>query len=431
MPKFFNFQLLCLLFPFISLCQEYFDESFLRYEDFIYRKNIKTVQLFVEGLESSNPLIELNTSSRFVLRFDDLDSEVKEYRYSFIHCDAGWNPSTISETSFINGMGDNRIENHEISFNSFQKYIHYEILFPDENLNITKAGNYIIKIYEGSDNANLVLTRRFMVLSPKVTIAAEVKRATSLDLENISHEIDFEVIYGNYSLGNPYNDVKTIITQNNRWDNAITNLKPLFIREDRLVYDYNKENTFIAGNEFRRIDFRSFRYMTERVKDITFSNNRNHVYLLADKDRSNLRYEFDQKDFNGAYYIMVQEGDNNTTEADYAYLHFKIPYPTPLHHGNLYIFGALTDWKITREFQMQYNYERLCYEVTLYLKQGYYNYQYAFVNEGKKTADVSVLEGSHIETNNDYAIYVYNYNLSGGYDELVGYKTFNSGNILR
>ena len=66
------------------------------------------------------------------------------------------------------------------------------------------------------------------------------------------------------------------------------------------------------------------------------------------------------------------------------------------------------------------------YEAELFLKQGYYNYQYVYIKDGKAQADETMLEGNHWETENDYSIYVYHRKIGTYYDQLVGIKKLNS-----
>ncbi|MDF1673975.1 MAG: DUF5103 domain-containing protein, partial [Vicingaceae bacterium] len=57
-------------------------------------------------------------------------------------------------------------------------------------------------------------------------------------------------------------------------------------------------------------------------------------------------------------------------------------------------------------------------------KQGYYNYAYCFVKDGSKnTGDISVIEGSHYEAENEYSILVYHRGVNDYYDKLVGFAT--------
>lgn len=74
---------------------------------------------------------------------------------------------------------------------------------------------------------------------------------------------------------------------------------------------------------------------------------------------------------------------------------------------------------------MTYNYVNKAYETVLYLKQGYYNYQYVLVEDDKKP-NAAFIEGSHYETENDYYILVYYQSYSDRYQQLIGYKKINS-----
>ena len=71
---------------------------------------------------------------------------------------------------------------------------------------------------------------------------------------------------------------------------------------------------------------------------------------------------------------------------------------------------------------MKYNYKYKQYECTLYLKQGYYNYQYIFLPNGSKVGDETFIEGNHYDTENEYSIFIYNRESGTTFDKLVGLK---------
>ena len=80
---------------------------------------------------------------------------------------------------------------------------------------------------------------------------------------------------------------------------------------------------------------------------------------------------------------------------------------------------------------MIYYEEEKAYKGKLYLKQGYYNYQYIFLKDNTKTADDVLLEGMHSETENDYTILIYHRQLADDYDRLIAVKTLNSVRTLQ
>jgi hypothetical protein len=131
-------------------------------------------------------------------------------------------------------------------------------------------------------------------------------------------------------------------------------------------------------------------------------------------------------EINGQYYVDVQEGRDKHIEADYVYVHFNLPYEVPLIDGDVYVYGALTDWNLSEQNKMVYNLDNHAYELTLLLKQGYYNYEYVFVKSNKLYADNTFFEGSHYETENNYLILVYHFESTSKYEKLIGVKFLNS-----
>lgn len=408
-----------------TVSDDYYGSNSIRYEDYVYKKNIKTVQLRDESFELTKAILNLGSVEKLKLSFDDLDADLKNYSYTLIHCNYNWEPSDLMPNEYIDGFLDNSINDYRYSFNTLQKYTHYNVSFPNNSMRITKTGNYILKVYQDNNPESIVITRRFMVFQNKIAIESNVFAASIIEDRLFKHEIDFKINYAGYQINNPYNDLKIVLTQNNRWDNAKTNLKPIFVKDQELVYDYDEQNVFAGGNEFRFFDIRSIRYHSERIYGVKTDSAGNHVELYKDEKRSFKRY-YSQSDMNGDFLIKVQEGSNSEVEADYCYVTFFLPYDTPLTEGNLYVFGAYNAWKYNTENLLHYNAARFGYECTLYLKQGYYNYEYVFLKDGEVAADETLIEGMHYDTENDYAIYVYHRQPGTFYDQLIGLKRLNS-----
>ena len=93
----------------------------------------------------------------------------------------------------------------------------------------------------------------------------------------------------------------------------------------------------------------------------------------------------------------------------------------------MFIFsGHFTDWKIQDKYRLDLFSDTKLYELTLKLKQGYYNYQYVTVDNQKNIIDPTRFEGSHFETENDYLLCVYFHSSSLYTDLLVGVSYLNS-----
>ncbi|MEI7595211.1 MAG: DUF5103 domain-containing protein [Bacteroidota bacterium] len=404
---------------------DYFKNKFLRFENFIYNDSIKSFNIHTQDWEFSAPIIELNSEQKLVFSFDELDSDVKQYEYTLVHCDYKWEKSPLEPNEYFESFTNDRITSYEYSRNTIQRYVHYSASFPNDNLKPTKSGNYLLIVYAQDNPEQIIISWRILITEQKVDIVSKVKQATNIDDRSTRHEIDFSIISNN--LENPNDNISVLLLQNFRWDNAINNLKPKFIKGNELVFDYETINTFLAGNEYRFFDTRTLRYLSENVLSIYFENKKNNVQLKTD-ERKTFKVFLNSKDINGRFFIKNNDGNDGNIDGDYAWIHFALPYASPLINGSIYVLGDLTNNSYNSISKMIYNYEKKQYELSLFLKQGYYNYIYSFVENGKKVGDVSFIEGSHYETDNEYTILVYYKPSTQLHYSLIATKAFNTTN---
>lgn len=407
---------------------DYVKTDFLRYEDFVYNKNIKTVLLHNVKSQLTNPIIPLGAGEFLQLSFDDFRVKPRDYYYSFIHCNADWTPSDLKKNEYIDGYFEDVIFDYQYSRNTDIPYLHYQLVFPNENVQFTKSGNYVVKVYEINKESEPIFTKRFMVHENQVIIAVDTKRATNVEYQFAKQEVDFTIDHTGYPILDPFINLKVVLMQNFRWDNAIYNLPPRFIKDNLLDYNYDEENNFDGNNEFRAFDLKSILYQTMNVERIQYNPEKkmNDVFLVSDQNRSYKKY-YTNPDLNGNFLIKRNEGNNSEIEADYLNVHFTLANIPPFSDGNLYLFGKFTDWKFKEEFKMKYDSISSSYKNEVLLKQGYYDYLYCFLKDGSKdVGDISVVEGSHQLTENDYSVLVYHRLPNQIYDRLIGFYTANT-----
>jgi hypothetical protein len=407
--------------------EDYVNDNVLKYDDYTYKPTIKTVQCHQSTWEYAAPIIDLNSQEQIELSFDDLDSDKKQYSLTFIHCNADWTPSDLMISEYLTGFFDLNIINFDYSVNTLQKYTHYSVMFPQQNVKFTKSGNYLMYVYLNGDKKDLVLSRRFLVFDNKITVATTFRQPIGGEDQYDKQHIDFSIYNSGYDITNPYADLKVVITQNNRWDNAVTDIKPTFMGNNTLTYSLDDASTFNGGNEFRYFDTRSLRILTERVKENYKDEGlKNHTVLYPEELRATKAYTF-YNDINGNFLIKNTNAIGNTDlESDYVFVEFFLPYLNPEPTGNFYIMGKLTDWRMNKLSKMTYNPKRFGYEAKLYLKQGYYNYEYVLSNDKNRSGDETITEGSHWDTENEYNIFVYHRQIGTYYDQLIGLKKLNS-----
>jgi len=392
----------------------------------VYDPKINTVLLHKEGFEMAMPIMTLNYGDGLKLSFDDLNVSLRTYRFTIRHCSADWETTDgLLVSDYIDGMQDDIIEKFEYSYNTTVEYIHYSASFPSSNIKPRISGNYLLIVFTDNPESP-VFTRRFMVVEPNsLAVAARVVRSEAPLESYTGQQIDFTLSIPGFVLSNPTQEIKIVIMQNERWDNAIRYPKPRFIRGSELDFTMDPSLTFPGGNEFRSLDIKSLRYQTDNIRLIDWDREY-HVYLLDDMSRAKKPYVLYQ-DINGRKLIENDEhAENSAVEADYAWVHFSIPSGSLIPGGKFYVMGALADYRMAPPNEMVYDPKTRRYTCSLYLKQGYYGYQYVFRPDGSGVGDATFFEGNHWETENQYTIFVYWRQLAGLYDQLVAVQDVSS-----
>ena len=393
----------------------------------IYKPFINTVQLFKSGFEMSAPVMRMNSEERLELSFDDLEGDLKNYRYTIIHCEADWSYSSLlSEMEYIDGFREEMIDQHAYSGNTTIHYTHYTAIFPGQNMRPSVSGNYLLKVFI-ENPSDVVFTRRFMIVeSTQVAVIGSVHQASSLADKEIKQQIDFEVNLNGTRVSDPSREIKVVILQNERTDNRITITKPRFARGDILDYKYDEGIVFKGGNEFRAMDIRNLMTQSERVKKIEFDSGVYKVVLHDDLKRLSRNYISD-KDINGRMLIRCDgRAETSDVDADYARVRFFLYTDGPLITGRIFLLGAFTGWETDEASAMTYNPSLRGYERWKLLKQGYYNYIYVQKDAQTGTTDATPFEGSRWETENVYTILVYLHELGGLTDRLIALQDLGS-----
>lgn len=405
--------------------------GFAQIPDHVYAPNIKSVQLLKAGDNYSYPILKLNSNEQLELYFDDLDADIKNYYYTYQLCDADWKPSNLQSYDYIRGFQTTRISTYRFSSIVFTRYTNYQAVIPDRNCVPTHSGNYLLKVFLNGDTSQLIFTKRFLVVDRKVSIAAQLAQPFNGQLYLTHQRVQVGVTAGPQINVFAPQDIKTVILQNNIWPTAQYNFKPSIFRGNYFEYSDEATTTFEAGQEWRWIDLRSLRLMSERMQRLIPDSNRHvYVYVKPDGERMQQFYLY-YRDLDGIYTIENRDNPNPYWQSDYADVVFTfIPPGNKAFEGkSVYIFGELTDYSQDGSSKMDFDPEKGVYQKTLFLKQGYYNYSYVTLTDkrgGEERYSFENTEGNYSGTENGYTVLVYYRPFGARADELVGLATLNS-----
>lgn len=410
------------IFLFLLVCIHTNAQDIFRTE--VMRDDIKSLEVKVEGELISIPYIELNGEKQIEISFDALHRTSERFAYSIIHCDADWKKSSLLPIEYMRGFQHTAIEDFANSINTTTNYTNHKLFLPNEDTQFIVSGNYAVQVYDEDTPDKIIFTACFSIVEPLIEINASVNSNTDIDFNKEHQQVEFTINQTDIDITYPQTDLKILVYQNNNLNDVRTDLQPMMINNRQIQYRLNRQLIFEAGNEYRRIEFLTHRYNGMGVDHIGFFNPYYHVTLLQDKKRNNKSYLYDQ-DQNGRFFIRCSECEDPDTEGDYYIVHFSLESEL-MPNGDVYIFGDLFHNHINNRSKMSYNAETGSYEKAVMLKQGLYNYQYIFVEEGNTQITFRETEGNFFETENEYQIAVYYHPMGARYDRLIGYKNVSS-----
>ena len=386
-------------------------------------KNIASLQVVANNDWLSLPIITLNSNDFVNIRFDDLTHEYHRYCYKIEHCEADWQTSSaLFESDYIDGFASgNTIDDVKESTNTVQLYTHYSITFPNDKCRPKLSGNYRVTIYDENDEKHVVCRAYFMIVEPSMAVQLNVTTNTDIDINGKHQQVEMAVDYGNNIVSNPQTQIKTVVMQNGRWDNAVVNARPQYIKANGLQWIHCKDYIFDGGNEYRKFETLDVTHTTMGLESINWDGHNYHAWIWTDEPRPSYIYD---KDANGAFLIRNSDNIDNDVNSDYIITHFRLKSPQTA--DPIYINGFFTNDRFLPQYEMKWNEKNQQYEGELLLKQGYYSYQYLMMKPEGKLKPVPS-EGNFYQTENTYQALIYFKANGDRTDRLVGY-TFGKWN---
>ena len=386
--------------------------------------NIKTITLTQNG-QNTIPIYRL--TDNFQLEFDDLYGNEANYYYTFVHCNYDWKPSDLSRNEYITGFDDIRIQDHFNSFNTLQIYTHYKIAFPNKNTQFRVSGNYIMKIL--NEDREVVFSRKFMLYEPKVTVPIQVRRTRNMMVFNTKHNLDFAIKSTTLTFQNPLQNVKIAIIQNGQYNRPILNVPPQFTLGNDLIYKYDAQTQFWAGNEFLSFDTKEVRSPGNSISFVNTEGGLYNSHLFENIARRNNVYTF-FPDFNGNYSVRNLNSTNNAIEADYSWVFFSLSAPSYYGKKDIYVNGLFDNYALSPDNKMEYNSKKAVYEKAIMIKQGYVNYQYVIADKNGEIDNENAIDGNFFQTENNYTILVYYRENGQRFDKIIGKGDASSIDII-
>ncbi|MBR5465828.1 MAG: DUF5103 domain-containing protein [Bacteroidaceae bacterium] len=380
----------------------------------VYDKNVHSLQITTNNNPLLPPVLKLNHSSYLTISWDDMSHDYHHYTYRIQHCTRDWQPTTdIFESDYLRGTNDNPVEDYETSFNTTQNYTHYSLTFPNRNANVLLSGNYKLLVYENGDtDSDPILEARFMVVEDEAKLSMQVSSNTDIDFNEHHQQVTLQLNYGPLKVLDPYNQIHAVVMQNRRPSRTVSGIKPNINKANGLEWNHHNELIFPAGNEYHKFEVLNVYQSGMNVDNMRWFEPYHHATLWINTLSQSY---LSAQDNNGVFYPRTQDQESNSTQSEYVIVHFTLEIPRL--DQDVYVSGQWTNGEFDPTCKMFYNEEYQCYEASILLKQGYYEYLYI-------TSDGSTLQtmGDFWQTENEYQTFIYYREIGGRYDRIVGYQ---------
>ena len=406
---------------------EYYADKTLRYQDYAYSPDVRSVQCYVASGQPnevfSPPVVPLGQTPALTLEFDVLGGQSQRYTAKLLHCNADWQPSVLTDMQFLSEINEFLVTDYRVGVSTKVPYFHYRLRAPQVKL----SGNYLWVVQ--APGGVPVVSRRLLVYENQVQVGLQPGIVVGGEQRYTLQQLDFSIGYGSVPLVNPAAEVQVVLRQNFRWDNARYGLRPTFVRDAdrRLDYQYfNFENAFPGLSEYRFFDLRPVQAPGVGVLRVDQRTAPVSAVLLPEATRRLQAYN-QYVDANGQRVFESREFGNGAVNADYVDVTFQLQ-ATQAAPGPVYVIGALSDWQLKDEFRLTYDEATQLYTGHALLKQGYYNYSFAVGGARGAVPDETYFEGSHQETENQYDLLVYYRPPGTRADLLIGYRAVGVNN---
>ena len=395
------------------------------------QNHIRTVQLAPVSGPAAPPFVSLS-GEPLRLSFDLVGDQAPHCFLRFQHCTFDWFPSPdLEPADFMDGFQEPAVEVREASFGTKVNYTHYEAVFPNDLTRFTKSGNYIVQVIDPARPDAPLLTKRFVLYEHLSSFTTQLREPPQLEEIRTHQAIDFTLHSGEYPLLDAYEALQVVVVQNGFWSHALAGLVPRFVRGAEIDFRTADLANFPGGNTWRFADLKSLRFVSQGVARIEEGERFWHFYLEADERRAYKTFDA-RPDINGRF-IIHNDQFEGATESDYVMAHFRHPVAAE-YPGDLYLVGAFSAGQLDDAYKLQWDDAQQQYEATVMLKQGYYNYMYAFVpNLRRSRPSASPLpdwyaaaEGNHHVAGNRYDFFAYYWDIEG-YDRVIGHEVLESG----
>lgn len=368
----------------------------------------RSIQLF-RGSQGQAPVIKLGTSQTVTLRFDDLLIESSMFRIEVTHHNADWSPSSLLPNFYLQGFQSDFLSGGNPSRFQNPSFHSYTYTIPNQNIRLTRSGNYILHVFRQETNQKL-FSMPFLVYEDIGTSSISIEELFNQDSRYFRHH----QLFANYKYEDtsiiPQSDLSVYFVQNQFWGQARRANQEDFSEQHNARLYLSRDRSFIGAYEVYDLSMSNIDQYSPQIIDYEQLYSISRVTLNRDVVNLNINPTLRRG--------SLVNNPNTTNSARYALVQFQLEVPEAERNSNpVYIVGGFNLWGIHPANRMQWNENSRMYTGQAVIKEGSYSYKYVTL-EGNRVND-TILDASFASTRQEYHALVYQRDYTFLYDRLV------------
>ncbi|HAC15585.1 MAG TPA: hypothetical protein DCE78_06525 [Bacteroidetes bacterium] len=378
-------------------------------------ESIRSVQLY-QGSPGQAPIIELNTSQSITLNFDDLNFETDMFRVEITHHNADWSDSGLLPNFYLQGFHTDYFGEGRKARPQNPQYLSYSYSFPNQQMKMTRSGNYLLHVYRQHNNQKL-FSIPFLVHENEGSTELTIEELFNQDARYLRHHQPF----ANYKYEDnsiiPQSDMSVFFVQNQFWGKAMKADQVDFSEQYNARLYLSRDKAFIGAYEFFDLGLGNIDQYSSQIVDYDLGFSIPSVTL--ERDVINLELAPRQRA------SRLTSIPSRSVDARYALVDFQLEIPeNEIPFGEIYVIGSFNMWGINPANKMTLNPATGLFTGQAIIKEGQYAYKYVVLQTNR--IDDTMIDASFASTRHEYHALVYLRDMNFQVDRLVSVGTIQS-----
>jgi hypothetical protein len=359
-------------------------------------ERVHTVQLYRTGSESAPPVLALGSGQTLTLELDLLDEHSSgPLSVFFYHADRNWNRRLLT-VEYLQRFHSDIVQDYESSAATRVRYTHYTYRFPNNTIDFTRSGNFVVRVTEQGDERAVLLERGFFITEETAEVDLSVQSGLAAGLGGPMFQ-PVARVRPPTGFESPIHEFNVCFARDGRFDITRCAEEPTLLGMSLFQYFLPQERAFSPRGPRYELDL-SVLGAGPHIASVDLGTSPYRVLLNADDARFGEAF-FDDALRAGQSIIRgaVRDASRPEIQAEYVETTFRfVPHARERVAGRVILTGSFNGWAIDPRYSLGWDEEENEYRGTFLIKQGKHAYTYHVEDPAEqerrvRTADVGRL----------------------------------------